>query len=137
MAGRANRKVPATTADSPRPPHSYRGAQWVAVISALEPRKQAGRSRIPFRGGGHPRRIPEPVSRLEMVRSEVDRLFGDGFAAPHPELGAATMATGASDWAAARLASAIEQVAVALVAEEQSAPPNGALVRAHQSLVRP
>ena len=81
--------------------------------------------------------MPDPVSRLEMVRSEVDRLFGDGFAAAHPELVAATMASAASDWAAARLASAIEQVAVALLAEEQSAPHNGALVRAHQSLVRP
>ena len=38
---------------------------------------------------------------------------------------------------ASRLASAIERVAVALLAEEQSAPHNGALVRAHQSLVRP
>ena len=71
------------------------------------------------------------------MQSEIDRLFGSGFAAAHPELVSATMASAASDWAAARLASAIEQVAVALVAEEQWAPPNGALVRAHQSLVPP
>jgi hypothetical protein len=81
--------------------------------------------------------MPEPVSRLEMVRSEVDRLFGSGFAQGNPDLVASVMQSAASDWAAARLASAIEQVAVALVAEEQSAPHNGALVRAHQSLVRP
>ena len=77
--------------------------------------------------------MPDPVSRLAMVQSEIDRLFGPGFAQQHPELVSATMASAASDWAASRLASAIEQVAVALVAEEQSphtTAPWCALIRA-------
>ena len=48
--------------------------------------------------------MPEPVSRLEMVRSEVDRLFGSGFAQGNPDLVASVMQSAASDWAAARLA---------------------------------
>jgi hypothetical protein len=57
--------------------------------------------------------MPYPVSRLEMVRQEVDRPFGDGFAARIPELVAVVVQSAASDWAAARLATAIERVAVA------------------------
>jgi hypothetical protein len=45
--------------------------------------------------------MPDPVSRLAMVRSEVDRLFGDGYAQRNPELVASVMASAASDWAAA------------------------------------
>jgi hypothetical protein len=43
----------------------------------------------------------DPISRLEVVTREIDRVFGDGYAAAHPELVAAVMHSAASDWAAA------------------------------------
>jgi hypothetical protein len=49
-------------------------------------------------------------------------VFGDGYAAAHPELVAVVMQTAASDWAASRLAVAIERVAAALV-EPVEEPP--------------
>jgi hypothetical protein len=30
--------------------------------------------------------MSDPINRLEVVRSEIDRVFGDGHAAAHPEL---------------------------------------------------
>jgi hypothetical protein len=78
----------------------------------------------------------DPVSRLEMVRGELDRVFGDGYAREHPDLVAVVVQSAASDWAAARLASAIEHVAFALAVDED-APANGsAIVRAH-GVLRP
>ena len=44
---------------------------------------------------------------------------GDGFAVTHPELVAIVVQTAASDWAAARLAVAIERVAEALVSRSR------------------
>jgi hypothetical protein len=29
--------------------------------------------------------MSDPISRLEVVRREIDRVFGDGYAAPHPD----------------------------------------------------
>jgi hypothetical protein len=39
-------------------------------------------------------------SRLELTRDEVDRVFGDGHAAAHPELVCAVVHAASSDWAA-------------------------------------
>jgi hypothetical protein len=41
-------------------------------------------------------------SRLELARDEVDRVFGDGHAAAHPELVVAIVHAASSDWAAPR-----------------------------------
>jgi hypothetical protein len=64
--------------------------------------------------------MPDPISRLEVCQREVDRVFGDGHAARNPQLVAAIMQSAASDWAATRLAVAIERVAEALVIEEEA-----------------
>ena len=64
--------------------------------------------------------MPDPISRLELVTREIDKTFGSNFAREHLELVAAVMQTAASDWAATRLAVAIERVAEALLAEEES-----------------
>jgi hypothetical protein len=57
--------------------------------------------------------MSDPISRLEVCRREIDRVFGDGHAVAHPEVLVAVMQSAASDWAAARLA------AVALLVEEE------------------
>ena len=95
--------------------------------------------------------MSDPISRLEVVRREIDRVFGDGYAAAHPDAGRCRDATAASDWAASRLAVAIERVAVALLAEDEEmqkvaeallvedkpVPQNGlGIVRAH-GVMRP
>jgi hypothetical protein len=46
----------------------------------------------------------DPISRLELARREIDRVFGDGHARAHPELVAVVVQSAASDWAAARRA---------------------------------
>jgi type IV secretory pathway TrbD component len=80
----------------------------------------------------------DPISRLEVVRREIDRVFGDGHAAAHPELVVAVVNAASSDWAAARLALAIERVAEALLVEEAESNPGRpeVIVRARE-LVRP
>jgi hypothetical protein len=67
--------------------------------------------------------MSDPISRLEVCRSEIDRVFGDGYGAAHPELVIAVMQSAASDWAAATLGIAIERVAEALLVEEEPVPP--------------
>ena len=66
--------------------------------------------------------MSDPISRLELARQEIDRVFGSGHAQQHPEVVVAVMQTAASDWAASRLAVAIERVAAALV-EPVEEPP--------------
>ena len=66
--------------------------------------------------------MSDPISRLELAREEIDRMFGNGHARQHPEVVVAVMQTAASDWAASRLAVAIERVAAALV-EPVEEPP--------------
>jgi hypothetical protein len=63
--------------------------------------------------------MSDPISPLEVVRREVDRVFGDGYAAAHPDVVTAVVQSAASDWAAARLAAAIEHVAIALAEPEE------------------
>jgi hypothetical protein len=62
--------------------------------------------------------MPDPVSRLQLARDEINRIFGVGFAEQHPEVLVVVMQSAASDWAATRLAVAIERVAEALLVEE-------------------
>ena len=64
--------------------------------------------------------MSDPVARLEVVQREVDRVFGDGYAAAHPDFVTAVVQSAASDWAAARLAAAIEHVAIALAEPEEA-----------------
>jgi hypothetical protein len=80
----------------------------------------------------------DPISRLEVVQREIDRVFGAGYAAAHPDVVAAVVQSAASDWAAARLALAIERVAEALLVEEAESNPGHpeVIVRARE-LVRP
>jgi hypothetical protein len=47
-------------------------------------------------------------------------VFGDGHAAAQPELVIAVVNAASSDWAASRLAVAIERVAEALLVEEEA-----------------
>ena len=47
-------------------------------------------------------------------------MFGDGYAAAHPDVVSAVVQSAASDWAATRLAIAIERVAEALLVEEEA-----------------
>lgn len=79
-----------------------------------------------------------PISRLQFARDEIDRVFGSGYAASHPDVVAAVMQSAAIDFAAFTLARAVSEVAAALLAEdapEQIERPIG-IVRA-QGLVRP
>jgi hypothetical protein len=64
--------------------------------------------------------MSDPISRLEVVQREIDRVFGPGYAAAHPDVVTAMVQSAASDWAATRLAIAIERVAAALLVEEET-----------------
>ena len=64
--------------------------------------------------------MTDPISRLEVCRSEIDRVFGDGYATAHPDVVTAVVQSAASDWAATRLAIAIERVAAALLVEKET-----------------
>ena len=72
--------------------------------------------------------MPDPVSRLEFARNEVDQVL-QGYSAVHPEVVVAIMQSAASDWAASRLAVAVESVAQALLVEEEA--------ETQQRIVRP
>jgi hypothetical protein len=76
--------------------------------------------------------MSDPISRLEFARDEIDRVFGVGYAAAHPDVVSAVMMTAASDFAALAIARAIQDVAAALLVEEETPAPNGGLVRARQ-----
>jgi hypothetical protein len=78
--------------------------------------------------------MSDPIARLEFCRAEIDRVFGQNYAADHPDVVAAVMASAASDWAASRIAVAIEGVAVAL-AEDASEQRRG--LSFARALVRP
>jgi hypothetical protein len=69
----------------------------------------------------------DPISRLEVARNEVNRVFGDGYAAQHPDVVAAVLTCATIDQAAIVIASAL------LVEEER---PEIGIVRA-DALLRP
>ena len=112
--------------DSPRPPISYSVEARAGSRSAVRPgapwtgplpfRSSAGAALHRSRGGVHAR--SDQQARTGDAR--VDKTFGSNPAREHLELVAAVMQTAASDWAATRLAVAIERVAEALLAEEES-----------------
>jgi hypothetical protein len=64
----------------------------------------------------------DPISRLQFARDEVDRVFGQGYAAAHPEVVASVMLSASLDWAAMHLAAAVRDVAAALVLEGGAGP---------------
>ena len=49
----------------------------------------------------------DPMSRLQLAQTEIDRVFGAGFAQANPGLVAAVMTSAASDYAAAHIADAL------------------------------
>jgi hypothetical protein len=65
----------------------------------------------------------DPVSRLKLVRDEIDKAFGDGFAQAHPELVAATMQSAASDYLALALVRGLQDIAAALLVEDEPPGP--------------
>jgi hypothetical protein len=75
-------------------------------------------------------------SRLELARDEVDRVFGEGYAAAHPQMVLAVMNTAATDWAARVITAGLQDIAVALVEGGVELPGNAGLVAA-RSIVRP
>jgi hypothetical protein len=75
-------------------------------------------------------------SRLELARDEVDRVFGDGHAAAHPELVVAIVHAASSEWAARVICAALEEIAGALFEGGVELPGNAGLVAA-RSIVRP
>ena len=81
--------------------------------------------------------MPDPLDRLSLAQQKIDELFGADYARAHPEVLVVVVQSAASDWAAARLAIAIERVAEALLVEDE--PASGrresvSIVRAHEVL---
>jgi hypothetical protein len=75
--------------------------------------------------------MTDPISRLQFTRQEIDRVFGNGYAAAHPEVVVAVMQTAASDFAALAVANAIQSVAAALLEPDGIENGGSALVRPH------
>ena len=75
--------------------------------------------------------MPDPITRLEFARDEIDRVLGAGYAAAHPEIVSAVMLTAATDFAALTIAGAIERVAAALLVPEED---GAGIVRASELL---
>jgi hypothetical protein len=76
----------------------------------------------------------DPISRLQFARDEIDRVFGTGYAAAHPEVVTAVMLTAASDYAALAIAGALQRIATALLEPDPERDASG-IVRAHELLV--
>ena len=69
------------------------------------------------------------LDRLQTAQQKIDALFGADYARAHPEVLVVVVQSAASDWAAARLAAAIEHVAIALAEPEQHIVPAHELLR--------
>jgi hypothetical protein len=63
------------------------------------------------------RMTSDPISRLQFARDEIDRVFGAGYAAAHPEVLVVVMQSAASDFAALAIARSLQDVAAALIDE--------------------
>jgi hypothetical protein len=61
------------------------------------------------------------MSRLQLARDEIDRMFGAGHAAANPSLVIAVMNAASSDYAAQLIARSLQDIAVALVEPEEQA----------------
>jgi hypothetical protein len=92
----ANRPRAAQTGPLPRPLARGRSITWLG-------------GKIQYRNRNLSR------SRLELAREEVDRVFGDGHAAAHPELVVAIVHAASSDWAARVICAALEDIADAMI----------------------
>jgi hypothetical protein len=75
-------------------------------------------------------------SRLELARDEVDRVFGPGHAAAHPELVVAIVHAASSDWAARVITAGLQDIAAAVVEGGGVGLSGNGLVAA-RSIVRP
>jgi hypothetical protein len=51
--------------------------------------------------------MPDPIARLQFARDEIDRVFGEGYAAAHPDVVAAVMISASLDFAAGVIAAAL------------------------------
>ena len=61
--------------------------------------------------------MSDPISRFEFARQEVDRVFGQGYAAAHPDVVSAVMISASMDWAAMTIRLEIEKATAPLKAE--------------------
>jgi 2-hydroxychromene-2-carboxylate isomerase len=78
----------------------------------------------------------DPISRLQLARDEIDRVFGDGYAAANPDVLATVVQAASSDYAAQTIARGLTTVAAALVAEDEPAQASG-LLRARELGFKP
>jgi hypothetical protein len=78
--------------------------------------------------------MPDPISRLQLVRDEVDKAFGASFAEKHPELVIATMNAASSGYAAQLIACSLRDIAQALLLDDES---SHTIVPAHELRLRP
>jgi hypothetical protein len=76
--------------------------------------------------------MPDPLDQLALAQQKIDELFGADYARAHPEVLVVVVQSAASDWAAARLALAIERVAEALLVEEEETQQH--ILPAHELL---
>jgi hypothetical protein len=76
------------------------------------------------------------ISRLQLACDEVDRVLGAGSAAAHPELVAAVLNAGMTDWAVRVLGAGLVDIAAALVEGSVELLGNAGLVAA-RSIMRP
>jgi hypothetical protein len=73
----------------------------------------------------------DPVSRLAVARQEIDRVFGPGYAAAHPDVVTAVMLTAATDFATLAIARALDHIAMALM-ETEPIKNEAGIMRAHE-----
>jgi hypothetical protein len=74
----------------------------------------------------------DPISRVCFARDEIDRVFGAGHAASHPDMVCAVMISAGLDYAGGLIGRAIDNVAGALVEEvdpELDEPVSSRLLR--------
>ena len=64
--------------------------------------------------------MSDPISRLQLARQEIDRVFGPGYAVEHPELVAVVMQSASSDLRRSSLLVPSSTSAAALVEEEEA-----------------
>jgi hypothetical protein len=73
--------------------------------------------------------MADPISRLQIVQQEIDRVFGAGYAAEKPDLVIAVMNAASSDYAAQLIAHSLRDIAEALLVDDES---SHSIVRAHE-----
>jgi hypothetical protein len=64
--------------------------------------------------------MADPISRLQIVQQEIDRVFGAGYAAEKPHLVIAVMNAASSDYAAQLIAHSLRDIAQALLVDDES-----------------